>query len=118
VTFPVNPAFASLNLAQAVLLVSYEWMAAKLAGVPSARGEVPEFDTGPAPKAHLLSLMQHLERALEPTGYFRTPDMRPTMVQNLRAVLQRSGFTSDEVDLLHGVIGAFERQREKEVSDG
>ena len=43
------------------------------------------------------------------SGYFRTEDMKPTMVQNLRAILQRAGFTKDEIDVLHGVIGAFER---------
>ncbi len=62
--------------------------------------------------------MKHLETALEPTGYFRTEDMKPTMVQNLRAVLQRAGFTRDEIDLLHGVIGALERGQKPEGSDG
>ena len=51
-----------------------------------------------------------VEKALAPTGYFRTDDMKPTMVQNLRAILQRAGFTKDEIDALHGVIGAFERR--------
>jgi tRNA/rRNA methyltransferase len=57
--------------------------------------------------------MQHLESALEPTGYFRTPDMRPTMVQNLRAILQRAGFTVAEIHVLRGVIAALERRHER-----
>jgi tRNA/rRNA methyltransferase len=114
VTFPVNPKFASLNIAQAVLLVSYEWLAAGLDGKLPTRDGVPELDMTPAPKAHLLGLMKHLETALEPTGYFRTEDMKPTMVQNLRAILQRAGFTRDEIDVLHGVIGAFERRPKSE----
>ncbi len=115
VTFPVNPQFASLNLAQAVLLVAYEWMAVGLDGALPARSAMPDFDATPAAKAHLFGLMQHLETALDPTGYFRTPDMKPTMVQNLRAILQRAGFTKDEIDVLHGVIGALERKsRESE----
>jgi tRNA/rRNA methyltransferase len=121
VTFPVNPAFASLNIAQAVLLMSYEWMSTGLAGALPTRTSVPALDLAPAPKAHLVSLMEHLEAALEPTGYFRTTDMRPTMVQNLRAILQRAGLTTAEVDVLHGVVAALERRHEKrrgEPSDG
>ncbi len=118
VTFPVNPAFASLNLAQSVLLVAYEWMAAGLDGALPGRTALPERGFAPAAKAHLLGLMQHLETALEPTGYFRTDDMKPTMVQNLRAILQRAGLTQDEIDVLHGVIGAFERHPGKTPAGG
>jgi tRNA/rRNA methyltransferase len=109
VTFPVNPKFASLNLAQAVLLVSYEWMSGGLFGELPARTDVPALDLTPASKAHLFGLMRHLEEALEPSGYFRTPDMKPTMVQNLRAILQRAGLTREEIDVLHGVVAALER---------
>jgi tRNA/rRNA methyltransferase len=108
-TYPVNPRFASLNIAQAVLLIAYEWIASGLDGTLPTRTAIPELDHTPAPKEHLLGLIQHLEKALDPTGYFRTPDMRPTMVQNLRAILQRAGFSRTEIDALHGVIGAFER---------
>lgn len=121
VTFPVNPKFASLNIAQAVLLIAYEWMAAGLNGELPTRDAIPARDLTPAPKEHLLGLMQHFENALDPTGYFRTPDMKPTMVQNLRAILQRAGFTRDEIDVLHGIIVAFERHNERrsgEVADG
>jgi tRNA/rRNA methyltransferase len=121
VTFPVNPKFASLNIAQAVLLVAYEWMASGLAGALPARDAIPAIDTTPAPKEHLLGLMRHLEAALDPTGYFRTSDMKPTMVQNLRAILQRAGFTRDEIDVLHGIIVAFERRHAKhdgQAADG
>jgi tRNA/rRNA methyltransferase len=117
VTYPVNPAFASLNVAQAVLLMSYEWLSAGLAGTLPTRAGVPDIDLSPAPKAHLLGLMRHVEDALEPTGYFRTEDMKPTMVQNLRAILQRAGLTKDEIDVLHGVVGALERRHEKRSRD-
>jgi tRNA/rRNA methyltransferase len=118
ITFPVNPKFASLNIAQAVLLMSYEWMAAGLDGALPTREAFQPLDVTPAPKEHLLGLMRHLEKALDPTGYFRTPDMKPTMVQNLRAILQRAGFTRDEIDVLHGVIVAFERQHANTRSTG
>lgn len=121
VTFPVNPAFASLNIAQAVLLMSYEWMSAGLDGALPGRAPIPDIDLTPASKQHLLGLMAHLESALEPTGYFRTPDKKPTMVQNLRAILQRAGFTTAEIHVLRGVVAALERRHEKRrdgASDG
>jgi tRNA/rRNA methyltransferase len=113
VTFPVNPEFASLNIAQAVLLISYEWMSAALAGSLPARSAIPEIDYTPAPKAQLIGLMEHLESALEPTGYFRTPDKKPSMVHNLRAILQRAGLTTLEIHVLRGVIAALERRHER-----
>lgn len=113
VTFPVNPEFASLNIAQAVLLISYEWMSAGLSGALPARSAVPEIDLTPAPKAQLIGLMEHLENALEPTGYFRTPDKKPSMVQNLRAILQRASLTVLEIHVLRGVIAALERRHER-----
>ena len=122
VTFPVNPKFASLNIAQAVLLIALrvdDGRARRRAVDPHSAFR--SIDLTPAPKEHLLGLMQHLETALDPTGYFRTSDMKPTMVQNLRAILQRAGFTRDEIDALHGVIVAFERQhaeRRSEAADG
>ncbi len=82
----------------------------------AARGAPPELDLAPAPKAQLIGLLQHLEAALEPTGYFRTPDMRPTMVQNLWAILQRAGFAVAEIHVLRGIIAALERH-EKRRSD-
>ena len=121
VTFPVNPGFASLNIAQAVLLMSYEWMSAGLAGALPTRSAVPQIDFTPAPKAQLFGLIEHLESALDPTGYFRTPDKKPTMMHNIRAVLQRAGFTVPEIHVLRGVIAALERRHEKrrgEAADG
>ena len=116
VTFPVNPKFASLNIAQAVLLVSYEWMSAGVEGELPARSAVTEIDLTPAPKAQLIGLMEHLESALDPTGYFRTPDKKPSMVQNLRAILQRAGLTTLEIHVLRGVIAALERRHERSGS--
>lgn len=118
VTFPVNPKFASLNVAQAVLLMSYEWMSAGLAGDLPGRAAVANPDLTPAPKEELIGLMEHLERALEPTGYFRSPDKKPTMIQNLRAILQRAAFTPPEIRVLRGVVAALEGRRERERGRG
>ncbi|SEQ08155.1 tRNA/rRNA methyltransferase [Faunimonas pinastri] len=121
VTFPVNPAFASLNIAQAVLLMSYEWMNSGLAeGELPTRVAVQPLDTEPAAKENILGLMQHLETALDPTGYFRTEQKKPAMVQNLRALIQRAGFSEAEVKLLRGVVAALElrHQRPRGSSNG
>ena len=78
-----------------------------------ARRAVPVFDATPAPKEALLALMEHLEEALDEVGYFRTADKRPAMVQNIRAVLQRAGFTLPEITMLRGVVASLQRRHEK-----
>lgn len=112
VTFPVNPAFASLNIAQAVLLMSYEWMTSGLGVTRSGRGEAPDIDLTPATKAQLDGLVEHLVGALEPTGYFRSATKRPTMIHNLRAILQRADLTEVEIRVLRGVVAALEGRHE------
>lgn len=116
VTFPVNPAFASLNIAQAVLLMSYEWMSAGLDGALTARAAVANPDFTPAPKEQLIGLMDHLENALDKVGYFRTPEKKPTMVHNIRAMLQRAGLTTPEILMMRGVVASLERRHEKRSS--
>ncbi len=108
VTFPVNPAFASLNIAQAVLLMAYEWMNSGLLG---ARG-APRFQTPaqpPASKIELQSFFDYLEGALDSRGYFRTEDKKPKMIDNLRAVLTKPGFSAAELSVLRGVLVALEK---------
>ena len=109
VTFPVNPAFASLNIAQAVLLMSYEWLKSGLADEDETPFSGP--DMKPATKADLHGLFDQLEQALQARGYFRPPDKKPKMVDNLRAVLTRQGFYRPEIDLLRGVIRSLDRFR-------
>lgn len=131
VTFPVNPAFASLNIAQAVLLMSYEWMKSGLERETDTRFRAPEME--PAPKTDLQGLIDHLEEALETRGYFRPPERRDIMSYNLRAVLTRPGFSAAEVKLLRGVVASLDyfspknprgsgapegRRRPKEARDG
>jgi tRNA/rRNA methyltransferase len=106
VTFPVNPAFASLNIAQAVLLMSYEWMKSGLESETDTRFRGREMD--PASKADLQGLVTHIEEALESRGYFRPPERRDIMSYNLRAVLTRPGFSAAEVKLLRGVVTSLD----------
>jgi tRNA/rRNA methyltransferase len=107
VTFPVNPAFASLNIAQAVLLMSYEWMKTGLGSENQTPFSHPEML--PASKADLRGLFDQLEEALEARGYFRPADKKPKMVDNLRAVLSRPGFFLPEIKVLRGVIRSLDR---------
>ena len=106
VTFPVNPAFASLNIAQAVLLMSYEWMKSGLEDETQTAFSGPEIV--PADKAVLHSMFAHLEEALEERGYFRPAEKKPKMIDNLRAVLTRPGFTEAEIKVLRGVISSLD----------
>jgi len=100
-SIPLNPQFSSLNIAQAVLLVAYEWA---IAGVEAPAERLSDYATRPATKDELQNLFDHLERALDQSGFLRHKAMRPAMVQNLRAFLQRAGMTEQEVRSFHGVI--------------
>lgn len=107
VTFPVNPAFASLNIAQAVLLMSYEWMNSNVDQNSELPFSGPQMR--PAEKQVLHGLFEHLEKALEKRGYFRPPQRRPAMEQHLRAALSRPQFSAEEIRLLRGVISSLDR---------
>jgi tRNA/rRNA methyltransferase len=106
VTFPVNPAFASLNIAQAVLLMSYEWMKSGLATETQTAFAGPE--NVPADKLQLQGFLAHLEDALAARGYFRPAAKKPKMVDNLRAVLTRPGFSEAEIKVLRGVLASLD----------
>lgn len=107
VTFPVNPAFASLNLAQAVLLMSYEWMKTGLESQSDTPFTGPEF--APAPKEQLFGMFDQLEGALEARGYFRPPERKPVMVGNLRSVFTRASLSVEEIRVMRGIISSLDR---------
>ena len=110
-SIPLNPQFSSLNIAQAVLLVAYEWAAAS-EGTPAAR--MSDHSTRPATKDELINLFDHLERALDQSGFLRNKAMRPAMVNNLRAFLQRAAMTEQEVRSFHGVIKYLAKHKHSE----
>jgi tRNA/rRNA methyltransferase len=112
VTFPVDPGFSSLNIAQAVLLMSYEWMKAGLEDETQTNFSGPAM--APATKEQLHGLFAHLEAALEARGYFRPPAKKPKMVDNLRAVLTRAGFAEPELKVLRGVVASLDYFSPKE----
>jgi tRNA/rRNA methyltransferase len=101
ITFPVDPRYGSLNLAQAVLLVAYEWF--KAAHGDHAPFETPTYSR-PAAKADVLSLFSYLEDELTTAGYFRPPEKIPIMRRNLRNLLQRCRLSEQDVRTLRGAI--------------
>jgi tRNA/rRNA methyltransferase len=114
-TLPVNPAFASLNLAQAVVIVAYEWF--KLAGGGKLPFAMPE-KSAPAPKEQLLAFFGSLERELEKVEFFRPPDKRETMQINLRNIFTRMAPTRQDIQTLHGVIMAIAEGRKGPARGG
>ena len=112
VTFPVNPDYASLNIAQAVLLMAYEWMKTGLESASQTAFEGPDFP--PAERHQVQSLVDRLERALDVRGYFRPRSKKPKLMDNLQAVLTRPGFTEPELKVLHGVVASLDLYAPKE----
>ena len=96
---PVNPEFSSLNLAQAVLLVGWEWWRGK--AVVERSGEPA------ATKTELGAFLERLERELQDGRFFPSDEMRPETVRNLRALFGRAAPTDRELRMLHGVVTAL-----------
>jgi tRNA/rRNA methyltransferase len=114
VTFPVNPAFASLNLAQAVLVVAYEWFKA-------AGGRLPfgmTLRSPPAGKEQLFAFFATLERELERVEFFRPAEKRDTMTINLRNIFIRMAPTQQDIQTLHGVVTAIAEGRKGPARGG
>ena len=115
VMIPVNSRFASLNLAQAVLILGYEWLKdrehASLGRVTTYEEPVqPGLRLGadrPATKEELIGLFEHLEGELDRLGFFNPPHKRLTVVQNLRTMLLRMGATEQEVRTLRGIVATL-----------
>ena len=107
VTVPLNPEFDSLNLAQAVLILGYEWYQAadQTPGrqLPTGRGQA-------AAKGEVIAFFERLEAELEDCGFLRNEEMRPHMIRNIRALFHRAGLMEHEVRTLHGMLtGLVER---------
>lgn len=101
---PLNPAFSSLNLAQAVLLIGYEWFQL---GDDTPAEQLALGHSKPANKDRLIQFFGHLEEELDRSGFMRDPEKRPSMVRNLRNLFQRAGCTEQELRTLHGVVTSF-----------
>jgi tRNA/rRNA methyltransferase len=108
ITVPINPEFGSLNLAQAVILVAYEWSKGQALAQPPATDLLP-----PAPQEELDGLVEHLEGMLLKSGYFFPPDRMPVTKRTLRGVLTKPGWNTQEVRTLRGVLSVLDRPRDR-----
>lgn len=104
-TVPINPEFGSLNLAQAVILCAYEWSKQADLVQPTAEDET----LPPAPQEELDGLIAHLERMLEPKGYFLPEARTEATRRTLRTVLTKPGWDHLQVRTLRGVLSSLDR---------
>ena len=114
IEIPTNKDFSSLNLAQAVILVVSEL---NRLGVSYAKEEIIIPDSFPADKKDLISFFNHLERALDDSGFLKPLEKKPTMMMNIRNIFNRSNLTDQEVKTLRGVITALLRWPSNEYNE-
>jgi len=115
ITFAVNPAFASLNLAQAVALIAYEWFE------HASGGELPftmPRKSEPAKKQQVEAFFADLEAQLDAIEYFRPLHKRATMLVNLRNIFARMQPTQQDIQTLHGIIVALSEGRKGPARGG
>ncbi len=110
VRYPLNPGFMSLNLAQAVLVVAYEWWMAEDTTPPRA---LMTNETRIARKGELDNFLDHLVRELDASGFLRNKAKRPGMVRNIRHFFERGEVTEQELRTLHGVVTELAHGRGK-----
>ena len=115
VTFPVNPGFASLNLAQAVLLVGYEWF--KLATSGALPHTMPERSER-ASQHQIQAFFENLVRELDRVEFLRPAEKRDTMLVNLRNIFTRMEPTKQDMHTLHGVVMAIAEGRKGPAKGG
>jgi len=101
VRYPLNPAFMSLNLAQAVMVMAYEWWVAADTTPPHT---LMTNETRVATKAELENFLTHLIAELDASGFLRNLPKRPGMIRNLRHLFERGEVTEQELRTLHGVV--------------
>jgi tRNA/rRNA methyltransferase len=103
ITFPSSPAYASLNLSQAVLICGYEWFKAAHGDKPPP-STVPRAVSPPAQRDMLLAFFDYLEGKLDENGFFRPVTKKPGMRRNLRNIFHRMELTQQDVRTLWGAV--------------
>ncbi len=108
ITVPINPAFGSLNLAQAVILVAYEWSKGVALASPPAT-DMPEA----APHEELEGMIQQIDGMLAAAGFYFPPDRTHVTRRTLRTLLTKPGWSSQEVRTMRGVLSALDKPRDR-----
>ncbi len=103
ITFPSSPAYASLNLSQAVLICGYEWFKAAHGDAPPP-STIPRAKSPPAQREMLLAFFEFLETKLDENGFFRPVTKKPGMRRNLRNIFHRMELTQQDVRTLWGAV--------------
>jgi tRNA/rRNA methyltransferase len=109
ITVPINPQFRSLNLAQAVILVAYEWSKHGDLAIPTM-GEEAE---PRAPHVHLEGLIGQLDEALDAAGYYFPEDRTPATKNTIRTILTKAGWSTREIQALRGMIRTITHPRRR-----
>ncbi len=109
---PTDPKFSSLNLAQAVLLVLHEWFSAAHNEKGTA---VFDDDHAAASLGEVTFMLQRLEDELSRSGFFKTPKLAPVVKRNIRAMMMRGDFTSQEVQTFQGIITSLIGRRKERM---
>lgn len=104
VTVPINPAFGSLNLAQAVILNAYEWSKGEALAQPPSVPIDP-----PAPHGELEQLIGHLVGELNKAGYFFPAERTEVTLRTLRTALTKTGWSSNDIRMMHGIFAILGR---------
>lgn len=102
VTVPINPDFGSLNLAQAVVLIAYEWSKGETLAQPPALAIEP-----PAPQAELEGLIAQIEAALDAAHFYHPPERAPVTRRAVRSMLTKPGWNTREIRTLRGIVSAI-----------
>ncbi|MDA8020289.1 MAG: RNA methyltransferase [Thermoanaerobaculia bacterium] len=108
VVAPLNPEFTSLNLAQAVLLIAWEW---RQAGDDTPERVFVEADSHRASGREQQIFVERLEKSLDETGFFRTEHMRDVTWRKVLSLFTRAELTDLDVRVLHGILSALEGKR-------
>jgi tRNA/rRNA methyltransferase len=106
VTVPINPKFGSLNLAQAVILLAYEWSKHSELAQPPIRELEP-----PAPHGDVEGMIEQLDAALQDKGYFHPPERAQATRNTIRTIFTKTGWSAREVKAVRGIIRALERPK-------
>lgn len=109
VTVPINPEFGSLNLAQAVILLAYEWSRGETLTQPTHRDDAEP----PAPHAELESLIARFDRELDETGYFFPPERTEATRLTIRTILTKPKWSSREIKAMHGMMRSIAGRRDR-----